>query len=195
VFRRDRRSTRNRLGSPRPVVGRAPGGLLAHSPVRVKNQDHCNELSHSAEPAGKNVCTHTGSQKAESTLLGVDINNKPLFSLNIAKNRRKLANTQIGSRLHRTRRSCQEPRMCYRLWGRYFPVTGTAGNLPSHTRAGSSRSTFSVEVSGESFRSRCLSFRYGSKMETQSSVYGPRYFRLCRGMSRVLALVRSDLRR
>jgi hypothetical protein len=49
------------------------------------------------------------------------------------------------------------------VWGRCFPVTGTAANLPSHTRAGSSRSTFSVEVSGKSFRSRCLSVDMAQK--------------------------------
>ena len=54
---------------------------------------------------------------------------------------------------HLHRHSAEPPRTANVMfvWGRCFPVTGTAANLPSHTRAGSSRSTFCVRASSGIF--------------------------------------------
>ena len=42
------------------------------------------------------------------------------------------------------------------VWGRRFPARGTAANLPSHTRTGSSRSAFFVRASRGSSPSTCF---------------------------------------
>ncbi len=112
---------------------------------RVEREDHCDEHSRSAEPAEKNDCTHPGSQKAGSTPIGVLVNNHPPFRPILARKAGNWPTLRSVRHLHREPAELPRTENLVLVWGRRFRVTGTAANLPSHTRTGSSRSTFSFE--------------------------------------------------